>query len=127
MKNILTVLFIMSLSAISAPQADQQFEPKSQKSVTHQQIVELPISKQSFRPKITLQRALKMAESYVEKERIDISSYHLYEAKYIMYGSKDNQEPCWFFWWVHENGAAGNYVEIIVSIETGNVRRLPSM
>lgn len=126
MKDVLTVLFIMmSLSTISLAQTNQQ--PKPEKSAMQQQIVDLPLPKRSFRPKLTLQRALKLAENYIEKEKIDISPFYLYEAKYILYGSKTSQEPCWFFWWVSENGATGNYVELIVLIETGNVRRLPSM
>ena len=125
MKNVLTVLFIMALSTTTLAQTNQQ--PKAEKSVTQQRIVDLPLPKRSFRPKLTLQRALKLAENYIAKEKIDISPFYLYEAKYILYGSKTNQEPCWFFWWINENGAAGNYVELIVSIETENVRRLPSM
>ena len=117
----------MSLGTISLAQGNQLPESQLQKSVTQQQIVDLPLPKRSFRPKLSLQQALKLAEDYIEKEKIDISPYYLYEAKYILYGSKDHQEPCWFFWWVNENGAAGNYVELIISIETRNVRRLPSM
>ena len=129
MKNTLTVLFIMLLSTVSLAQTDQKSKPEltPEKPVTQVQIVNLPLPKRNFRPKLTLQRALKLAESYIAKGKIDLSPYYLYEAKYILYGSKDNQEPCWYFWWVNENGAAGNYVEIIVSIVTGNVRRLPSM
>ena len=95
--------------------------------MTQRQTIDLPLQKRSFRPKLTLQRALQLAEGYIAKEKIDLSPYYLYQAKYISYGSKNNQEPCWYFWWVNEDGAAGNYVEIIVSIETGNVTRLASM
>ncbi len=41
-------------------------------------------------------------------------------------GEKDVKETRWFFWWVNENGATGDYVEVIVSME-GQVSRLPSM
>lgn len=130
MKSVLTVLVIISFNAISFAQTNRQPhpDPKAQeKAITQRQVVDLPLAKRNFRPKLTLQRALKLAETYLEKEKIDISSYYLYEAKFIGYGSKGDQEPCWFFWWVNEDGASGNYIEVIVSIETGNVRRLPSM
>ena len=127
MKFILTVVFVMSLSTISLAQINQQPEPKHEASVTQQRAVELLLQKRSFKPKLTLQRALRLAESYIAKEKIDLSPYYLYQAKYISYGSTDTQEACWYFWWVNEDGAAGNYVEIIVSIETGNVTRLASM
>jgi hypothetical protein len=117
----------VSLHTISLAQTNQQPEPKPEASVTQHRIVDLPLTKRNFRPKLTLQRALKLAESYAAKEKINLSRYYLYQAKYTLYGSNGNQEPCWFFWWINEDGAFGNYVEIIVSIETGNVRRLPSM
>jgi serine/threonine protein kinase len=91
------------------------------------QVVDLPVPKRGFRPSLTLQNALKLADGYIAKEKIDLSPYYFYEAKYILYGSKENRESCWFFWRVNENGTIGDYVEVIVSIKTRNVRRLPSM
>jgi hypothetical protein len=126
MKNALIILSIMSLNPYSLV-PKQHPKPKQEASVAQQRVVDLHLPKPSFKPKLTLQRALQLAERFIAKEKIDLSPYYLYQAKYILYGSKDNQEPCWFFWWVNEGGALGNYIEIIVSIETGNVRRLPSM
>jgi hypothetical protein len=126
MKKFLIILSIVSLSPHSLT-LNQQPEPKPEALFTQQRVVDLPLPKPSFRPKLTLQRALQLAESYIAKEKIDLSSYYLYQAKYILYGNNDNQEPCWFFWWVNESGALGNYIEIIVSVETGNISRLPSM
>ena len=74
-----------------------------------------------------MQAALKLAESYIEKEKIPISGFHLYGARYILYGSDDRREPCWHLWWMNETGALGDYVEILVSMSTGKVTRLPSM
>lgn len=130
MKTLVTILFTILFNPISLAQTGQQPkpEPAPAPSITQKQIVDLPLPKRgSYRPSLTLQNALKLADGYIAKERIDISRYYLYEAKYILYGSKDNQEPSWFFWWVNENGVIGDYVEIVVSIKTGNVRRLPSM
>lgn len=128
MKSVLTVLIIISLNTILFAQTNQQAKPNAQENtVTQRQTVHLSLAKRSFRPKLTLQDALKIAESYIESRKIDISPYYLYQAKYILWGAKDNQEPCWHFWWVHENGAAGNYVEIVVSIDTAKARRVPSM
>lgn len=127
MKKVLAMMFVMSVNTIIPAQTPQQPEPKPEALSTQERVVDLPLAKRNFRPRLTLQRALKLAESYAAKEKVDLSRHYLYQAKYTLYGSKDNQEPCWFFWWVNEDGALGNYVEIIVSIETGNVRRLPSM
>jgi len=89
--------------------------------------VELPLAKRGFRPRLTLQQALKLAEGYIEKEKIEIASYFLLEARMIQYGGeKDVKEPRWFFWWINDNGAMGDYVQITVSME-GQVSRHPSM
>ncbi len=130
MKTLLTILLVIFLNSILFAQTNQQPNSKpteKELSVEQRQIVNLPVAKRKFRPKLSLQRALKLAENYIAKEKIDISSFYLYQAKYIMYGSKENQQPSWFFWWVNEDGALGNYVEIVVSIETRSVGRLPSM
>ncbi len=100
MKKVLATMFVMSVNTISLAQTPQQPGPRPEASDTQERVVDLPLAKRNFRPKLTLQRALKLAESYAAKERVDLSRYYLYQAKYTLYGSKDDQEPCWFFWWV---------------------------
>ncbi len=123
-----STLSAQTLPAASSKTTKQESptEPK-QKSPAENQVVVLPLARQNFKPKLTLQSALKLAESYIEKEKIDISSFYLFQAKFIAYGDKGNKEPAWHFWWVNQNGALGNYVEILVMIDTGSVGRLPSM
>ena len=130
MKTLVAILFSILFNPILLAQTSQQPkpEPTPAPSITPRQIVDLPLPKRgSYRPSLTLQNALKIADGYIVKEKIDISHYYLLEAKYILYGSKDHQDPSWFFWWVSENGVIGDCVEIIVSIKTGSVRRPPSM
>jgi hypothetical protein len=130
MKALIAILFSMLFSPILLAQVSQQPKPESTPgpSITQKQIVDLPLPRRdSHRPRLTLQNALKIADGYIVKQKIDISHYYLLEAKYILYGSKENQDPSWFFWWVNENGVIGDYVEIVVSIKTGNVLRRPSM
>jgi hypothetical protein len=107
----------VQLPASSQPEQSQQDSPK--------QVIDLPQPKRSFKPKLTLQRALQIAEKYAQKQKIDLSSYYLYEAKWILYGT-DAKEPRWYFWWIHESGAAGRYVEITVSMD-GKLQLIPSM
>ncbi len=126
MKNTLTALILIVLSTTSHGQANQNRRAQ-ESSVVQRQVAELPVPQRGFRPRLTLQRALTLAERYVERERIDISAYYLYEAKYILYGSEGNREPSWFFWWVNENGSLGDYIQIVVSINTGEIRQIPSM
>ena len=128
MRTLVAFLFSMLFSPILLAQTSQQPKPESTSSpaITQKQIVELPKGG-SYRPSLTLQNALKIAEGYIVKEKIDISHYYLFEAKYILYGDKDNKDPSWYFWWTHEDGAFGHYVELVVSIKTGSVRWITSM
>jgi len=126
MRTLVAFLFSMLFSPILLAQTGQQPKPESTSSPSITQSLELPKGG-SYRPSLTLQNALKIAEGYIVKEKIDISQYYLFEAKYILYGDKDNKDPSWYFWWTHEDGAFGRYVELVVSIKTGTVRRLTSM
>ncbi len=127
MKFFFVALLGLSSSVICLAQSNQPPKSDPEQSIMRKQIGELRPAKRSFRPSLTLQNALKVAEDYIVKEKIDLSPYYLLEAKYILYGSKDNQEPGWRFWWVNEDGALGDYVEIVVSIKSGKARRLLSM
>jgi len=90
----------------------------------------LPDRATIFTPKLTLQQALKIAEDYVDREHIDIRSYWLYRAIYILYGDektpREKKVPAWHFWWVSATGTAGDDVEIVVYMD-GKAYRAPSM
>lgn len=89
---------------------------------------ELPLWKGSFRPQLSLQNALHVAEEYIDGNHSGISDYWLFEAKFITFGDKrtSNQQPAWFFWWVKNDDSMGGYVELIVFMN-GQIRRMPSM
>jgi hypothetical protein len=97
-------------------------------SANHAGLQDLPLPKGRFsKPKITLQAALKLAEGYIKRNKIEISSFYLREVRLIESGGeRDVKEPAWFFWWIHESGTLGNYVEIIVSMDS-KITRVPSM
>ena len=130
MRRVFPLLIIICMSGLAVTQskhAAASNQTPQERPAISSQIAELPTIKRGFRPRLSLQQALKLAESYIEKEKIEISSYFLLEARMIQYGSEKNKkEPRWFFWWVNEKGAMGDYVEITVSME-GEVSRLPSM
>ena len=95
-------------------------------AVTEQRITELHITRSNpKRPEITLPRALKIAEEYVKKQKIDTSSYYLAEAK-LIHATRDSEEPYWWFMWVGVRRPAGDYIDITVSMK-GKAYRLPSM
>jgi hypothetical protein len=122
-----TIICVSGLTVARSKQSPASTHNPQEQPVTNRQIAELPLAKRSFRPRLTLQQALRLAESYIEKEKIEISPYFLSEARMIQFGGeKDVRESRWFFWWVNENGAMGDYVQITVSME-GQVSRHPSM
>ncbi len=110
------------------PQLSPAPHLQDQATTNRSQIVNLPLPKDRFpKPKITLQAALKLAEGYIKRNKIDISSFYLREARLIWQGGEsDRKEETWFFWWVNESGTLGNYVEIIVSMDS-KVARVSSM
>ena len=82
------------------------------------------------RPTLPLQDALKTAEAYIVNEHIDISSYWLSDAHFILYGSPETPDKdkirCWHFLWMNDSGSIGDYVEILVDMK-GRAWRVPSM
>src|SRR5256885_13218469 len=114
---ILIIAMSTSLNISTCSQSSHAFEIMRQDPiVTSKQIENLPVMRS--KPRITLQRALKIAESYVKHEKLNLSSYFLLEARMIEYGDKNNaKEVRWFFRWANENGSAGNDLEITVSMD----------
>ena len=82
--------------------------------ITRRQLLELPPTDKA--PQLPLQRALKIAESFIKREKINISSCYLFEAKWIQ--EEFDKEPNWRFWWVciRVNETATNDLRITVSM-----------
>lgn len=127
---LLSMAVVTCLTGVAFAQSNQapaQGGNLQGRSIAAKQIADLPAPNRSFKPRITLQEALRLAEAHIEKEKINISPYFLLEARMIQYGGeKGGKEPRWFFLWVNENGAIGDHVEITVSME-GKTARHPSM
>lgn len=76
-------------------------------------------------PTITLQRALKFAESYLRKQNVMLSHIYLVEAKYEVLGTGDNEMHWWIFRWERKD-RQGDDTELYVSMR-GLVWNPPSM
>jgi hypothetical protein len=76
-----------------------------------------------------LQAALKIAESYVIAEHINVSDGWLSEARIILYGDKakadKDKDLCWLFVWIRGSSHTGELVDVIVSMD-GKAMILPS-
>jgi len=66
-------------------------------------------------PKISLERALKIADTLIKKDRIDISDCVLIEAHWVV-DEPDSKKPMWQFYWSHLSEASRN-VLIAVSAD----------
>jgi hypothetical protein len=86
--------------------------------------------KGTFRPRVSMQDALKIAEDYIDKQHIDIRPFWLYRAIYFLSGDEKTPDKDklrgWDFLWVDEAGTSGGDVEIFVGMD-GTANRMPSM
>jgi hypothetical protein len=126
---VLVVMFCQASFCLElAGQSSQAFSGDS--GAKDQQAANLPVVKGTFRPNPSLQDALKIAEGYIRKQHIDMSSYRLYRGVLILYGDNNtaaqDKTPCWHLWWVKDTAAMGDYVEILVDMD-GKAWRVPSM
>ena len=110
---ILATVLLLSVAIYS-----QQTKPTAQTQettpgnpVTRKQVLELPPREV---PKLTLQQALKIAERFIKKERLDRGGCYLFEAKWV--ANESGTEGAWRFWWVRRKEGWAN-IEVIVSLE----------
>ena len=118
MKYLLCILaiFLCSAAAFSQNKPDKP---------TDKQTLKFPQFKGS-KPRIELQKALKIMEKFIKKAKIDTSNYYLSKVNLIPYGEAKNEQIVWYFRWVKTDGTVGDYIEIAVFMD-GSVRRLPPM
>jgi hypothetical protein len=112
MRIVLIALLIFILNALTYGQ-----EPDGPttlgNTITRKQVLELP--RRDSAPKLTLQRALKIAETFIKKKRLDISSRYLFEAKWVSYDTNP-ETGAWHFWWVSTRHTKTD-VRIAVSLD----------
>lgn len=95
---------------------------------SQQQAGDLPVGERHSRPKLSLESALKIAQTFAQREHTDSSSYWLYQAHFILYGEvnvpAEEKRPCWAFRWL--NDSDGRAIDIVVSMD-GKSMETPSM
>lgn len=119
MKNIVIIIAALFLTTSVCGQ-EKEREERGQDSpilshpITKDDLLMLP--RRDKPPSISLKQALKIAERFIKKERLDVSTCYLFEAKWSE-GKAGNTEPKWNFWWVRMRGATGKDIRITVSTE----------
>jgi hypothetical protein len=130
MRQTLIAVAVLFLTSLYLELQAQSIALSRQDLVTDRQAPGPSSAHPTSRPRLSLQDALLIAEHYIDREHINVSSYWLYRAVFILYGDPKTPDkdklPCWHFWWVSDSGDMGDYVEILVAMD-GKVWRIPSM
>lgn len=128
MRIILVAVAALCLSAAALGQTTPSptpTRPPEGPHITGPGITELPTLR-SLKPKITLQKALKLAESYMKREKIKTSSHYLSEARIILFdGRLDARALRWLFVWASNSGLPVLNIQVTVSM-SGKAVKLPS-
>jgi hypothetical protein len=115
------ILLIVSMTLILNTIAyGQDSEGRLDHPIRREALLALP--RRDAAPGLTLQRALKIAEAFMKKERLGISSRYLFEARWVSYDTAP-ESGAWEFWWVSTRYGSDD-VRIAVSLN-GRPRRLP--
>lgn len=117
MRILLAVSMTLILNTITY---GQDPETRLDNPVRREDILALP--RRRAAPRLTLQRALKIAETFIKKERLAISSCYLFEARWVSYDTHP-ESGAWEFFWVSTNHGSED-IRIAVSLE-GKAKRLP--
>jgi hypothetical protein len=98
----------------------QDYETRLGRTITREDVLALP--RRDVAPSLTLQRALKIAEAFLKKERLNISSCYLFEARWVSYNTNP-ESGAWEFWWVNTKHGSDD-IRIAVPLD-GKPKRLP--
>jgi hypothetical protein len=117
MRVFLVVVFIVGLKTAACC---QDSEARLGHEITREEVLALPQREKV--PTITLQRALKIAERQASRERMNISTYYLFEAKWVA-NSTAEESGAWHFWWVSIKGGKDDDIRIAVTLD-GKSKRI---
>jgi len=113
MRMILFVMMLATSSLTTSSFAQQPDQPTQLGNpVSKRDVLELP-TREAF-PEVTLQRALRIAERSIRKQKIDISSCYLFEGKLV--SGESPEEASWQFWWVNVHGNKASTKDIRVTV-----------
>ena len=116
------ILLIVSMTlVINTIAYSQDSEARLSRTVAREEVLALP--PRHAAPSLTLQRALKIAQTFVKKSRLDISSCYLFEARWVSYDINP-ESGAWEFWWVSIKYGSLD-IRIAVSLD-GKPKRLPN-
>lgn len=113
MRLLFVAGIVLAISMVADAQAPNPTKT-SRTSFTPHQDLALP-TRGYLPPQIPLARALKIAEAFIKKDRTDVTSCYLIEAKWVVDETK-TKNGGWHFLWVHTSESSRN-VLIAVSVD----------
>ena len=119
MRVLMIALAVLYLSGSTFGQpgkpGDTDQATQLENPITKRQLLELP--RRDKAPQMPLQRALKIAETFIKKQKLDISSCYLFQAE--LTSEQVPEKSRWAFWWVsvRENDATAKDIWITVTMD----------
>jgi hypothetical protein len=117
-----TMLLILCSGRVLAQKSSSKEVAQQDPVFTREQIEKLPSA--VIKPPITLKQAMKIAEGYSKRNRIDLAPYFLSEAKLVADVENNTVENRrWYFRWVRYRAALEPEIVITVSMNGKALRR----
>jgi len=104
------------------PEATQQtwdLEPTLTNPITRADVLRL--GQLHNKPEVSLQGGLRMAEKFIRKEKINMTSCNLMEGK-LLFGTPP-EKPNWRFWWACSRDAGQTLVYLKIGVSMQGVAR----
>lgn len=108
---------LTSLAQDSKPAPDREPATQSEFSQFPSQVTlaNLPSTREA--PRLSMQRAFRIADEFIEKEKIDVTNCYLFSVD--LHRDEVNAEPLWRFFWVglHKGGSIAPDIWIAVTMD----------
>src|SRR3954451_22427205 len=116
---LLIVAIVLTVAGLARSQDDSRTLGSP---IKREDVLALPSRDRA--PKVSLKRALKLAERYARKENLNLSACYLFEAR-LLIDETNPETQSWHFWWIRVRPNVGNDVTLVVPM-SGKVRQLRS-
>jgi hypothetical protein len=121
LKNVMRLFLVVVALSVTSVAFGQDQETRIGNPIKREDVLALPTRDRA--PRITLERAVKLAERFAKKKRLNLSTCYLFEARLRQDGNFESQ--AWHLVWVRVRPHVGYDVRLVVSMD-GNVKQLGS-
>jgi hypothetical protein len=126
MRIIMMIVGALVLNIVVFGQSTQTPTPKAQEQQSTDILYDnIPVTRTIFykRPEITMQRALQLADDYIEREKIDIAPYYLTDVRLVNPRmEKDAKQLYWLLHWVKADETFARDIHLYVLMDGTVIR-----